>query len=105
MVLAGKRDGLVNVVLKEIWTDEVVSSKFPSNTDFSGMHSTVLNIMWIGIVSNPSILFFHVTICSKTGFITEDNFLYRKLFEKRTYVVTYGRLPSAPRYIAFCTMS
>ena len=46
-MLAVNSDGLVDVVLKEISKDDIVSKKFTPHNEFFEMHCT-----WIGVVSH-----------------------------------------------------
>ena len=67
-------DDLANVVLTEIWTDDAASSKSTPSSDFFEMHWTLLDLTWIGIVSNSTILFVRVLLQSEMGLIAEDDF-------------------------------
>ena len=51
----------LNVSLKEILIDYTASPTSTSNIDFFSMYSKLLNPIWIGILSNSTILSVHVT--------------------------------------------
>ena len=51
--------GNARFVLEEVRTDDSVRSKTASNSDFLGMH---LDLAWIGIVPNSTILLVHISI-------------------------------------------
>lgn len=46
---------MANVVLKEIWIDDVPCPKTKLNSDFFGMHWTLLFLMWIAIVPKSTV--------------------------------------------------
>jgi len=47
--------------------------KSAPNSDFLEMHLELVYLAWIGIVSNSTILFVHISIHPKMGLITKDD--------------------------------
>ena len=62
-------NALASIVLEEIWTDNVGGLKSTPNIDFDGIHWMLLDLMWINIVPNSTILFVNILIHSDIGLL------------------------------------
>lgn len=74
LALSVDEDDLASVIFEELRTDDASSSKSSPNSDFISIYC---HLMWIGLVSNSTILLIHVSIHPKMGLITitKDDFL------------------------------
>lgn len=75
IALAVDDNGLPRVIFEEVRTDVASNTKSTSNSDFIQMHCHLMNLMWIGLAPNSTILFIHVPIYLKMSFIAKDNLL------------------------------
>lgn len=92
-------DGLANVILIQIWTDDATNLKSLPNNDFL----TLLDLMWINIVPNSTFLFVDVRFRLEMSINAKDDFSIKnmvslKFNRKNRRPFTYSYLKEASHF-------